>query len=563
MVSRNILIVEDEAIVRLHLRRLVEAMGHRVCGVAANADEALASAAAEAPDLVLLDIQLRGDRDGIDVARDLVARHGCAVIFATAYADDETLRRTEGAGAIGYLLKPFGVQAVRAAITTALGEHERGRISRASEKSLASIVGTLGEAVIRLDGDLRVTFLNPKAQALAWAEGDEYLGRAVSDILHPASDDLDGFFGTLERARADRTAASLPTMALQLPGGREALFDGSIEPIADGTAGQGFVVSLRDLSARWFHADRRVEASGDRQPRMVIYSHDTFGLGHLRRSLNLASALVAAVSDLSVLIVTGSAVAHRFTLPPRVDYVKLPAVRKTAQESYAPRSLAMSDDDVRSIRANLVLRTVRDFRPDLFLVDHSPEGMRGELRPTLAWLREHNPECEVIIGLRDIIDDPAAVIETWRQHGIYRLLEDTYDHVVVYGHRSFYDPVTAYAFPPALASRVRFVGHVVEDVALAAPTETRPGRRPRVVVTTGGGDGAVDEVAGGFLAMLRDGGGAAEFETPDPPGTAGRGGGGRRAAGAGPRHRRRGPRLRRIDQPLHGWRRSRGLHRRL
>jgi predicted glycosyltransferase/AmiR/NasT family two-component response regulator len=517
MNARRILIVEDESIVRLHLRRIVEAMGHQVVGQAATAAEAISRAAETAPELVIIDIHLGDHSDGVEAAREIALRQGSAILFATAFADDVTIARTSEVGAVGYLVKPFGEQAVRAAIVTGLREHDRNLTSRRSADELAGIIGSLGEAVLRIDGSLKVRYLNRRADALVFAPGGDAVGRDLRGLLRPADGDGDGFWNALVGACRDRVPALTPTVRLQLPDGTQVVVNGSIEPVANGKDDQeaGCVISLRDVSRRWFGPPTNGGRRAEETPRMIIYSHDTFGLGHLRRSLNLAAALVRAVDDLSILLVTGSAVAHRFPLPPRVDYVKLPAVRKTADEQYASRSLSMPDDDVRTLRANLIEQVVRDFRPHLLLADHAPAGMRGELRPALSWLRENLPECRTIVGLRDIIDEPAAVAENWHRLEIYRLLEEAYDHVVVYGHRTFFDPVTAYQMPPAVAARVRFVGHVVE--APGAETPPPPSGR-RIVVTTGGGDGAVDTLAGGFLRMLAEHPLPADVETIVFPG---------------------------------------------
>jgi len=501
METRRILIVEDESIVRLHLRRIVEGMGHQVIGLAATADEAVARAVEGRPELVIMDIHLGEQSDGIDAARRIVVAHGCAVLFATAFADDITIARTADVGAVGYIVKPFGEPAVRAAITTALREQERTQAARKNERELAGIIGSLGEAVFQIDAGLRVRFLNRRAEALAFVDPARASGRDLRELLRPADDDGAGFWEAVAAACRHRTATLTPTIHLQLPDGGTAVVNGSVEP-RDDDAGAGCVLSLRDVSQRWFGARGEANRRADEPPRMIIYSHDTFGLGHLRRSLNLAAALVAAVADLSVLIVTGSAVAHRFPLPPRVDYVKLPAVRKTADEQYAPRSLSLADDDVRDLRANLIERVVRDFRPHLLLADHAPAGMRGELRPALSWLREHLPDCQTVIGLRDIIDEPAAVAANWRRLEIPRLLEEFYDHLVIYGQQSFYDTVAAYDLPAGIAARARFVGHVVEELPSGTEGTVPPPAGRRVVVTTGGGDGAVEEVAGGFLRMM-------------------------------------------------------------
>jgi len=204
-----------------------------------------------------------------------------------------------------------------------------------------------------------------------------------------------------------------------------------------------------------------------------------------------------------VLLTTGSPVAHRFPLPPGSDSVKLPAVRKVAAEDYAARSLDLSGDEILRMRTNLLLRTVRDYEPDVVIVDHAPIGMRGEMLPALRWLAE-NTRCVRMLGVRDIIDDPASVCAAWTRNGVYDAIASLYDHVNVYGMRDLFDVVAAYSFPAAVAAKTRFVGYVTGAVEAddGAPPEPRPAR-PVVLVTIGGGDGGIDTVIGTYLEMLR------------------------------------------------------------
>ena len=151
MSSTRILIVEDESVVQLHLRRVVEGLGYEVCGVAASVAEALAVADAQEPDLVLMDIRLRGDGDGVQAARALRERHGVAVVFLTAYADEETVARTRTVGAVGYIVKPFSEGQVRAVLSTAIGEHERVCAVEAREQSWRGVLSGLGDGVVVTD----------------------------------------------------------------------------------------------------------------------------------------------------------------------------------------------------------------------------------------------------------------------------------------------------------------------------------------------------------------------------------------------------------------------------
>lgn len=523
METRRILIVEDESIVRLHLSKVVESMGHTVSGLAASAEEAIASAARSRPDLAIMDIHLQGEPDGIETAKQLRDRFGVAVMFATAFADAETVARTRSAGALGYIVKPFDQRAVQAVITTALAESDRLHAIQERERSLATILGNLGEAVFAVDRDFRINFLNPRARDLVGSLAENCLGKLIWEVLRPCSDDLPALNRSLELALTDQPDRSLPTMAIVRGDGTERLVNGSVEPAFNAVGvTEGLVISIRDMTDRWLRAARNTDRDVSAETtRMLIYSHDTFGLGHLRRCLNLATALVETNPGLSILLVTGSTVAHRYQLPPRVDYVKLPAVQKVSPQDYAARAVAMSDDGVRNIRSNLLLRTARDFNPDLVLVDHSPVGMRGEMRPTLEWLHDNRPECVKLLGLRDIIDEPATVIESWKKQNIYPLLSSVYDHVLIYGARSFFDPITAYQFPADLASRSRFLDYVVEeppDGPVPGYADTQGRRRPLVVVTTGGGDGAVELIVGTMLDMLAEHADQVNFDTVILPG---------------------------------------------
>ncbi len=404
---QSILVVEDDSIVQLHLRVLLQEMGYEVSGVAATADEALALAAVRPPDAVLMDVRLRGGRDGIEAARELRSRHDLALVFLTAYADDDTVDRALRVGAQGYVVKPFSKPQLRAALSTALAGHaERANAERGPRRTVAA---------------------------------DDAVG--ITTTCTPA---------------------------------------GAKVPFGPGT-------------------------------RVAIFSHDTLGLGHLQRTTNIARALTTRFPGLSVLLLTGSPVVHRFVLPAGVDYVKLPSVRKVAAEQYSARTLGVSDDDVLRLRANLILRTVRDYDPHVLLVDHAPTGMKGEMLPTLEWLGRERPDCVRLIGLRDVIDDPAAVRALWTERGTYEVLARCYEHVLVYGSQVVIDTAREYGFPDELRARTHYCDYVGECPDVLDTTATTVTSKdlppddgtPLVTVTIGGGDGAGELVIGNYLAMLR------------------------------------------------------------
>ena len=157
---------------------------------------------------------------------------------------------------------------------------------------------------------------------------------------------------------------------------------------------------------------RRSSGSKPRASRVLFYSHDTFGLGHLRRSRTIAGALTEADDQMSALIITGSPVAGRFTFPERVDYVRLPGVTKRSDGSYVSEKLSFDIDETTVIRAGLIKSMVQLFEPDIIVVDKEPTGFRGELRPALEWMHKTG-KTKLVLGLRDVLDGPELLAEEW------------------------------------------------------------------------------------------------------------------------------------------------------
>ena len=145
----------------------------------------------------------------------------------------------------------------------------------------------------------------------------------------------------------------------------------------------------------------------NRAPHILLYSHDTFGLGHLRRSRAIAEALVSALEGSSALILTGSPVAGRFTFSPGVDHIRMPGVVKTIDADYVSESLNMDIEQTTALRASVILAAAVTFNPDLVIVDKEPAGFRGELTTTLEILKEMG-RAKIVLGIRDILDSPGG-----------------------------------------------------------------------------------------------------------------------------------------------------------
>ncbi len=213
--------------------------------------------------------------------------------------------------------------------------------------------------------------------------------------------------------------------------------------------------------------------------RLLFYCHDTFGLGHFRRTLSLAKHFTATLPGAEALIVTGSPLAYAFELPPHVDYIKLPAVTKRSDGTYAAQSLTLEFAAMRDLRAVLLRETAQAYHPDVFLVDHAPLGLKREALPTLTFLRTTHPTCLCVLGLRDILDASHLVRHSWTQEGVYSILEQAYHLILVYGSQRFFDIVTEYALSPTVARRVHFCGYL-DRLTTAFPQSGATHTGPRI-----------------------------------------------------------------------------------
>ncbi|WP_121068014.1 glycosyltransferase family protein [Chachezhania antarctica] len=235
-----------------------------------------------------------------------------------------------------------------------------------------------------------------------------------------------------------------------------------------------------------------------RAPRVMLYSHDTYGLGHLRRSRALAQAITAADPTASALIVTGSPVAGRFTFSERVDHIRLPGVTKRRDGSYEAQALGMDIDETTSLRAALIRATAENFRPDVLIVDKEPTGFRGEMIDTLDLLKAGGTT-HVVLGLRDVLDEPDVLQAEWDRKNALEAVEGYYDEIWVYGAHSVYDPTEGLDLSPRMRARTCWTGYLRRDLT----TVDTPPEQPYLLVTAGGGgDGEmlIDQVISAYEA---------------------------------------------------------------
>jgi len=252
---------------------------------------------------------------------------------------------------------------------------------------------------------------------------------------------------------------------------------------------------------------------GEQAMRIMLYSPDSYGLGHVRRSLSVAEALLADRPRTSVRLVTGAPRAHYFDYPSRCDYLRLPIVTKDEGGRYVGTDDDLSLHETVQLRSRLIQEAAESFHSDLLLVDHAPLGLCREILPTLRRLGRGRSAALRILGMRDVIDEPAVVRAAWKKDGVLDVLRDCYDRILVYGQRDLFDPVREYAIPPEISCKLDFVGYIPRQGGTADLAELHRRFAPRtgrlVLLTLGGGgDG------NGLLRVFLD---AYEKLGPGPP----------------------------------------------
>jgi len=231
--------------------------------------------------------------------------------------------------------------------------------------------------------------------------------------------------------------------------------------------------------------------------RIALFTHDTFGLGHVRRSLRFMRRLSRDAPEAALLLVSGSPALGLFEdLPPHTDVVKIPTVARTGTAGNRPPHLPLPLTDITRIREQIIRETLLAFAPHVLLVDNFPLGSRGELRSTLEAVRQSGTK--TVLGLRDILDAPEVVRRDWKRQGTYEVLDHLYDVILVYGMQELFDVAAAYALLERTAQKLVYCGYVTESVS---PRATQNGAE-RFLLATGGGGGDAFPLLNVFVDAL-------------------------------------------------------------
>ena len=221
--------------------------------------------------------------------------------------------------------------------------------------------------------------------------------------------------------------------------------------------------------------------------RVLIYSHDSFGLGHLRRCRTIAHALVGADPNLSVLIISGSPIIGSFDFGERVDFVRIPGVIKLSDGEYKPLGLSRFDiAKTIALREAIIRKAADAFDPDLFIVDKEPLGLPGEVADTLKMLNARGTKC--VLGLRDVLDEPALLVPEWDRKNVLPALDALYDEIWIYGLPQIYETLAGVTLPDQVRRKIVYTGYLRAGLAQIAAAAPLPfGDRPYILVTAGGG----------------------------------------------------------------------------
>lgn len=227
--------------------------------------------------------------------------------------------------------------------------------------------------------------------------------------------------------------------------------------------------------------------------KIIFYSHDTYGLGNIRRTMSICQSLMASIPDLSILVITGSPMIQSFRIPEGMDYVKLPCLTRTEQDGYASKFLDEEAQHLFKLRSDIILCTVANFKPDLVMVDKKPYGVQNELIPMLSYMEEHLPHAKLSLILRDILDSPEVTRTIWKRHGFFEAIEKYYDEIGILGTPEVFDPRKEYGFSSSMKEKTRFWGYIRREPGLKSRAFLRnemgiQSDESLVLVTAGGGE---------------------------------------------------------------------------
>ena len=224
--------------------------------------------------------------------------------------------------------------------------------------------------------------------------------------------------------------------------------------------------------------------------KVLMYSHDSFGLGHLRRCRVIAHSLVDQYKGLSVLIISGSPIIGQFDFKARVNFITVPSVVKLRNGDYTSLALHVDIAETMEMRKSIIQQAAETFKPDIFIVDKEPLGLRGEVETTLLWQQQRGGIN--VLGLRDVMDDSEALQNEWQRKNVLPALESLYHEIWVYGSESIGNPIQGIEISTQAQKKMKYLGYLKRSMPSAGQIANRYKNRQYLLVTPGGGgDGAL------------------------------------------------------------------------
>jgi len=253
MSKTEILVVEDESIVAMDIKTRLEGLGYIVTAIATTGEDSIQEVTRNPPDLVLMDIVLKGEMDGIDAAQVIRDNFNIPVLYVTAYSDEKTLERAKITGPFGYIIKPFEDRELHSAIEVALYKHKMDTKLKESEEWLSTMLRSIGDAVIATDKKGHVTFMNPIAEKITEWEQNEARGSILKDVFKIVDEKTGNpIEDPVSRVLQENAITGLedPTILITRKGANIPI-DDSIAPIKDDKGDIiGIALVFRDITER-------------------------------------------------------------------------------------------------------------------------------------------------------------------------------------------------------------------------------------------------------------------------------------------------------------------------
>jgi PAS domain S-box-containing protein len=292
--AKTILVVEDERVVARDIQRSLVDLGYKVPATADSAEQAIRLASERCPDLVLMDIRIKGERDGIEAATILRQRFDVPIVYLTAYADEPTVERAKLTQPFGYLMKPVKTYELRSAIEIALFKHEMDKQLRDRERWLATTMRSIGDAIISTDAAGRINYMNPVAEALTGWKAEQARGRMSEEVLRLVRDDRGRtpMANPLQTALDEGHGLSVDGVLVRAAGNERFISDSTAPIIGDGGSMMGAVMVFRDVGEQ-----RRLQRQLELADRLATIGTMAAGVAH-----EVNNPLTYILSNISIVL---------------------------------------------------------------------------------------------------------------------------------------------------------------------------------------------------------------------------------------------------------------------